>query len=106
MSTITIPLRDKSYYTGTKTLDGYNYRFTIWWNERTEKWYFNLKGINNPNVEHNGIAMLPGRDMLQDFGHAELGQLWVIDNSNEDKPENPTYDDMGTRWTLEYTTVS
>ena len=65
------------------------------------KWYLDIKGLSN-SVDIKGIALLPGKDLLAPFGYGgQLGELWVVDNSSG--TENPNYDDMGTRWTLEYT---
>jgi hypothetical protein len=91
----------KAYYKGTKSLDGVKYAIQIHWNTYTEKWYMNIKGLSN-DVDIKGIALLPGRDLFAPYGYsAQLGELWVTDNTSGD--ENPNFDDMGTRWTLEYT---
>jgi hypothetical protein len=58
--------------------------------------------VNN-EVEINGIALLPGKDLFAPYGYYQLGQLWVIDNYQAN--ENPDYIDFGSRWTLEYTPV-
>lgn len=103
MTTIPISIKVNPYYNGTKSLDGNKYKLSIKWNLTTEKWYLNIKGFNN-DVEINGIALLPGKDLFAPHGWVELGQLWVIDNSGAN--EDPNYDEMGSRWTLEYTTIS
>lgn len=99
---MTVPVNVKvlPYYNGTKSLDGNTYRLSLHWNTYTEKWYLNIKGLNN-TVEINGIAMLCGKDLLAQYGYYELGQLWVIDNSGAN--EDPNYLEFGTRWTVEYT---
>lgn len=104
MATVNLHVRSNPYYSFNQPLDGYNYKFTVKWNLTTEKYYMAIKGLNN-DVDIKGIALLPGKNLF-DLGYVELGELWVIDNSNEDAPENPTYADMGERWTVEYTTVS
>ena len=103
MSNIIINVKTLPYYEGTKDLDGSTYILTINWNTYTEKWYLNLKGVSN-DVEINGMALLPGKDLLAPYGYLVLGQLWVIDNSNAN--DNPDYDGFGTRWTLEYTPLT
>jgi len=103
MSNVIINLRQSPYYSGTKQLDGQTYSFVFSWNLTTEKWYMNMAGLSN-DVDINGTALLPGRDLLKQHGYYQLGQLWVIDNSGAN--ENPNYDDMGSRWTLEYIPVS
>lgn len=100
MSTVTINVRDKSYYAGTRTLDGNAYLMRFYWNINTSKWYMNIKGLSN-SVEINGIALIAGKDLLSNFGYYELGQLRVIDNSGSN--EDPDYTEFGSRWTLEYT---
>ncbi len=90
-------------YKGTKTLDGARYYLWIRWNENTGKFYMDLKGLNN-DVDLTGLALLPGKNLLEPFGYdGQLGELWIIDHTHSDTPHNPEFDDMGTRWTLEYT---
>lgn len=103
MTAIPINVRQKPWYEGPKALDGNTYRFTISWNLETEKWYMDLKGLNN-TVEVNGIALLPGKNLLAPYGFYQLGELWVIDNSGAN--EDPDYDQFGSRWTLEYTPLA
>lgn len=98
--TVRINVRAKPYYNGTKVLDGNKYKMTFRWNTRTEKWYMDLKGLNN-TVEINGIALICGKELVGRFGYYELGELWVIDNSGAG--EDPNYADMGGRFTVEYT---
>ncbi len=103
MSTVTINVRNNAYYEGTKALDGNMYKLGFYWNTTTEKWYLNLEGFNN-DIEINGIALVTGKDLLAPYGYIELGQLWVVDNSGVN--EDPNFDDFGSRWTLEYTTIT
>jgi hypothetical protein len=102
MTVVNINVATNPYYVGYKTLDGNNYSLQFSWNLETEKWYLNLKGLSN-DIEINGIAMLPGKDLLAPYGYRELGQLWVVDNSGAN--EDPNYDDFGSRWELQYTTI-
>ena len=97
-----INIRANPYYVGTKSLDGNTYRIKVRWNRYTEKWYMDLNGINN-NISINGIALLGGKDLLLQYGYADLGQLWLIDNTGAN--ENPTFDEVGARFELEYTPV-
>ena len=99
--TIRIRMVAKPYYWGEKSLDGAKYRLQFNWNTYNSKWYLILKGINN-SVSISPIALLPGKDLLAPFGvSGQLGELWVVDQTG--RGENPNFDDMGTRWTLEYT---
>ena len=98
--TVEIGVQKKPHYTGTRVLDGNNYSLTFRWNTYTSKWYLDIEGLNN-TVSVNTIALVCGKDLLDRYGFYELGQLWVIDNSGAN--EDPTYDDFGSRWTLEYT---
>ncbi|MCP4537155.1 MAG: hypothetical protein GY832_08400, partial [Chloroflexi bacterium] len=93
--TVTINLRQNAYYEGTKVLDGNSYRLTVHWNTTTEKWYMDVEGLNN-TVDIKGIALLCGKDLLSPYGYIELGQLWMVDNSNAN--EDPNYDDLIGRW--------
>jgi len=100
MSNVVINVRTNPYYKGPKALDGNLYELRIKWNKYTEKWYMDIEGQNN-DVDICGIALLPGKDLLAPFGYADiLGELWLYDNS--DAEDNPTYEEMGSRWTLEY----
>ena len=102
--TIRIKTFANPYYKGTIALENVNYILQVHWNLTTEKWYLNIRGLSN-DVIINGLALLPGKDLLAPFGYSgQLGELWVVDQTEGD--ENPTYDDMGTRWTLEYTPLT
>lgn len=99
-----IKLYSKAHYVGSKVLDGESYTLTIKWNTYNSKWYLDLVGVSN-GVEIRGIALLCGKDLLKPYGYRNLlGELWLVDNSGRD--EDPTFDGMGTRWTLEYTPLS
>ena len=98
--TVIIDVRANPYYKGTKSLDGNQYSLIFNWNTYTEKWYMQIKGLNN-DVDVKGIAMLTGKDLLFPYGEYELGTLFVIDNQGAN--EDPNFDDMGSRWTVEYT---
>ena len=102
MTAILINVKTLPYYTGLKTLDGNRYRLRISWNLYTEKWYLQIEGLTN-DVDIKGIALLCGKDLLAAHGYRELGELWVIDNSGAN--EDPDYDNFGSRWTLEYTSI-
>jgi hypothetical protein len=103
MTAIPINVKKNPYYDGVKSLDGEKYRLDFRWNETTEKWYFGIKGLSNNVDIAPCIALLCGKDLLAEHGYLELGQLWVVDGSGAN--EDPTYDDFGSRWTLEYTPV-
>ena len=99
--TIRIRTVAKPYYWGEKSLDGAKYRFQFHWNTYTSKWYMSVKGLNN-SISLSPIALLPGKNLFAFGGvSAQLGQLFVVDQTGGG--ENPNFDDMGTRWTLEYT---
>jgi hypothetical protein len=99
--TETINLRVNPYYWGTKILDGNQYRFDLWWNIETSRWYASITGLNN-TVSIKGIALVPGQELIGKYGYEDiLGQLHVIDNQGAN--EDPNFDDIGSRWTLEYT---
>jgi len=100
MTTIPFNLIPNPNYTGTKVLDGNNYSIRVRWNVHTEKWYMDLKGLNN-SVDIRGMALLGGKDLLAPYGYLSLGELWLIDNSGAN--EDPNFADIGGRFTLEYT---
>jgi len=89
------------YYEGYKVLDGYNYRISVKWNLIIKNWYLNISSISDPTIKINGIAMLPGRDLLRPYGYGHLlGALWIEDTA--ESGDNPTYEGMGDRWRLRY----
>lgn len=95
-----IKLKELPYYEGTVSLEGSTYRIIIKWNGETEKWYLDLIGIVE-DIEIRGIALLVGRDLLEPYGYGiTFGRLEIVDNSEAN--EDPEYEGMGDRWTLEY----
>jgi len=100
MSVVLIGMTPNPYYTGTKVLDGNTYLLTVRWNTYNLKWYMDITGLTN-TVDINGIALLPGFDLFEKYGYSELGSLNVVDNSGAN--EDPNFDDMGGRFTVEYT---
>jgi len=101
MANQVIKIRSLQYYRGVKSLEDNVYQFTFRWNTFSSKWYMDIVGKNNV-VDIRGIALLPGRDLITLHGYSQLGgQLWLLDN-RAGAAENPTFADMGTRWTLEY----
>lgn len=95
----TLNMRVLPRYAATTILDGNTYKMRVHWNTYTDKWYLSLTGLNNDIVIHS-TALLPGKNLIPS-GYDELGELWVVDNSGAG--ENPTYDEMGSRFTVEYT---
>lgn len=101
MSNVIFDLRKLPVYNGTKSLDGNSYRFRFHWNTVTEKWYMDMSAQSDDiDVDMKGRALLCGKDLIPPGYSDILGQLWMIDNSGLD--EDPNYDDIGSRWTLEY----
>jgi hypothetical protein len=101
--TIPINLRVHPYYQGTKILDGNTYQLSIHWNINTEKWYLDIQGITN-SIRIKSIALLAGKELLGQHGQRELGQLNIVDGSGAN--QDPDYDGIGGRWTLEYTPLT
>jgi hypothetical protein len=96
-----INIKPLPYYQMKVILDDNNYNLTIRWIENTEKWYMDVDGISN-SVSMKNIALLPGKDLFGIYGYSDLlGELWIIDNSEANEP--PDYDNVGGRFTLEYT---
>lgn len=100
---IKIRVRPVPCYEGTKTLDGQIYKLKIWWSPLESLWIMDLYGVTN-SVRILGAALLPGKDILGIYGYSDiLGELWVVDTSGAD--EDPNFEDMGTRWELQYTPI-
>ena len=95
-----INIEPTPYYTGVKSLDNNNYRLTVRWNIYMQQWYLDIDGISDRSVKMHGIALLPGSELIGKFGYSQLGELYVYDNS--DANENPNFDEVGSRFTLEY----
>jgi hypothetical protein len=99
--TVLINIRPNPAYIASKILDGNAYRFRFWWNIQTSKWYMSITGLNN-TVSIKSVALVPGHELIGKYGYSDiLGQLHVIDNQGAN--EDPNFDDIGSRWTLEYT---
>ena len=95
-----IKIKELPYYNGTVSLEGSTYRITIRWNGETSKWYMDFVGITE-DIAIKGIALVVGKDLLEPYGYGiTFGRLEVIDNS--EASEDPVYEGMGDRWTLEY----
>jgi len=99
----TIGLRELAYYQGNTTINGRTYKLTLKWNGNTEKWYMDIKSVTGP-VDIKGVALLVGIDLLAPYGYSDIiGPLEIIDNSGAN--EDPEYEGIGDRWTLEYTEI-
>lgn len=103
MSTFALGMIANPNYSFTRVLDGNNYQINVRWNVYTSKWYMDLIGLNNDVDIRGCIALVGGKDLLAKYGYNELGQLWVVDNSGAG--EDPNFDDIGSRFTVEYTPV-
>lgn len=99
-----IKLYSKPYYAGAKVLEGIPCQFLIRWNTYTEQWYMDFIAAA-AGVTIRGIALTGGHDLLAPFGYSNIfGSLEIVDNSGRDEP--PEFEQMGSRWTLEYTPLS
>jgi len=94
-----------AYYEGTKSLEGDLYKLRIYWNVYNQTWIMDFSGVTDTSIIINGLALLPGNNLFRIFGYnKKLGELWVIDNSGGS--ENPNFEDMGTRWELNYIPIA
>jgi hypothetical protein len=76
---------------------GLPYTFTIIWRDDPcgmGGWFLDIgDGANNPLVQ--GIAMVAGHDLLEQFGYLGFsGQLWM--QTAQDPTADPTFDNLGT----------
>ena len=94
---------ENPYYYGTARLDGNVYQFTFRWNTHNEKWYADIESLNDSSVSVKGIPLLCGKDLLAPYGFHQLGSMHVVDNSGAN--EDPDYENVGSRFTLEYTPI-
>jgi hypothetical protein len=96
-----VRLRPVPYYTGTKSLNGIPFRFTVYWNTYQTTWYASMVALTDETLSIKGMALLPGKHLLAPHGYGDfLGELWLEDTSGNS--ENPTFEGMGDRWELRY----
>lgn len=94
-------------------LDGNAYNCRVYWNAyddqisnmiedgRDGKWYLDIQGQNGVSIKN--IALVNGADLLEPYGYAQLGSLWVVDQSGQ--KTLPTFDGMGDNYRLRYVTI-
>lgn len=99
-----LPVEVAPRYSFYETLDGYDFRFVISWNDYEDAWYLDLIGLTDETLTFYGIKLVPGVNLLSSFGIRDriTGVLTVVDESGEN--ENPTYADIGDRFNLVYIT--
>lgn len=102
MATVVIPLEPGNpRYLFQITINDNIYQLTIRWNETDQGWYMDLLGIEN-DEDIKGIKLVTGPNLLKPYAILDLGALYVLDG--EEKGEDPTFDEMGSRWSLIHTT--
>ena len=74
---------------------------SLYWNTYDSAWYMDLLGLQNEE-DIKGIKLVTGANLLKPYAILELGGMYVVDG--EDLGEDPTFDEMGSRWQLYHST--
>lgn len=99
-STITIPTQtayevplQATPQTLAISLAGVQYNLLIVWNEQNNAWTIDILDVNgNPLVQ--GIPMVTGADLLEQFGYLNFGGQLVAQTDN-DITAPPTFQNLG-----------
>lgn len=76
------------------TLAGVQYRLKVKWNQPNQSWVLDIMDSSgNPLV--TGIAVVPGTDLLAQYGYMNFGGQLIAQTTN-DPDAVPTYEDLGT----------
>lgn len=78
------------------TLGGTSYNLRTAWNEFAACWMLDINNQNN-NALVDGIALVPGVDLLEQYGYLAIGGTGgrLIVFSQTDPAHVPQYDDLG-----------
>lgn len=61
---ILIPSFSDPFYDQTTTLDGKQYQFFFFYSQREDRWYFNLRDVDQDVAVVSGVKCEPGTDLL------------------------------------------
>lgn len=99
MTNFIIPVSPKADEEFTIDLDGETVRIRTRWNATMAQWFMDMDGITFDLIL-NGIALVPGLQLLEPYAVRELGQLWIVDG--EELGAEPDFDGFGDRFQLMY----
>jgi hypothetical protein len=79
----------------TITMAGVQYNLYVYWNAQSVCWMVDIADVNdNPIV--NGIAMVTGADLLEQFGYLGFGGQ-LIAQTDSDLTAPPTFQNLGSQ---------
>lgn len=112
MASLVIPVQSYPETNFKIDLDGEPYRIRVYWLAydtvgqqvigSAGKWLLDLVGENN-GLQILSIGLTVGVNLLEPFGHRELGGLVLADT--EGKLQDPGFNGFGARWKLIYVGV-
>lgn len=86
MATLEIPLQPATQQQLSVQIAGATYSLSLWWNDQDNggTWYLDLgDAADNPLI--NGIALVPGGDLLAQYSYMQFGfQLLAVSDTNPD----------------------
>lgn len=104
---LVLPISQNSaWFEFTCELDGIAVTLTFRWNDRSERWFFDLSDAQG-NILAASLAAVVGAPLLNHLHHlpgVPPGELLVLDTGNRD--EDPSYDSIGRRHVMLYGTTA
>lgn len=76
------------------TLVGVSYNMTVRWSVPQNCWILDIADTNDNNIL-NGIPMITGADLLEQYGYFNIGGQLIVGSDN-DPNEVPNYTSLGT----------
>ena len=89
-----IPFTNDPYQELVVDWKGNSLEFIVFWNDQASCWFFNLNDYISGTTLANGIALVPGTDLLKPLALDIEGSLFINDENNTGS--NPTQDGLGT----------
>ncbi len=92
--TFEIPLQPAAHQQFNITLNNVEYRFTVRWCDPAQAWTLDIADSTGTTQLINGLQLLPGSDLLEQFAYLAIGgQLQVQTDNNPGAP--PTFQNLG-----------
>lgn len=70
-----------------------DYRFTVKWNKPASCWIADITDVNG-NAVLNGISLVTGADLLDQYGYLRLGGQLIAQTAH-DADAVPTFENLG-----------
>lgn len=92
-----IPLRPSAArYEFSTTIDGDDYTFYVYWNDRDDAWYFDVLDSSS-FVIASGLKIVLGTYIGRTVRHKLFQSGVLVAWDSTDKGKDATFDDLGTR---------